>query len=234
MKLINNIFQIEYYVIIIIISILQSILTLQKEIYGEYTTITGRIELRFKFGTNEGYSHYKILQNSIYSYFLPTSMRPNNSTTTRFSKSTVINIMNIPYTASEYIDTLYLNNVDLIENYHFFIINETNKQFPNSQGISMAFKIPYANCSIVHQLKQNKIIDKLSYSYYPISYSEGRISFGGIPSKIMINPNEGKCNVSEIYITWGCYMNKIYLENNIMLYIHRINIFLFKENIKYL
>ena len=153
----------------------------------------------------------------------------SRSSTIEANESTIFNYDNKTYQAVLYSD---LTNIDAKEftptlyGYTLYIINRNKSDTLIDNGYGFAFKYHNESFSLVHQLKQNVFIDRAVFALYldEPSLNKGTIYFGGIPQEVIEHKNKLSCKVSDAYTPWGCTLNTI-IVNNDMININRYSFF---------
>lgn len=153
----------------------------------------------------------------------------SRSSTIEANESTIFNYDNKTYHAILYSD---LTNIDAKEftptlyGYTLYIINRNKTDTLIDNGYGFAFKYHNESFSLVHQLKQNVFIDRAVFALYldEPSLNKGTIYFGGIPQELIEHKNKLSCKVSDSYTPWGCTLNTI-IVNNDMININRYSFF---------
>ena len=153
----------------------------------------------------------------------------SRSSTIEANESTIFNYDNKTYQAVLYSD---LTNIDAKEftpslyGYTLYIINRNKTDTLIDNGYGFAFKHLNESFSLVHQLKQNVFIDRAVFALYldEPSLNKGTIYFGGIPQEVIEHKNKLSCKVSDAYTPWGCTLNTI-IVNNDMININRYSFF---------
>lgn len=104
--------------------------------------------------------------------------------------------------------TIYLseNLEKSIHNFHYL----PSKFLNNSITFNYRFKdYPF---SLIHLLNEEKYIDRLRYTFDPLSYIHGNIFFGTHPEKHF--PENMSCSVQRSSKNWECKMVKVYFSDN--------------------
>ena len=186
-----------------------------KGVFGEYSLLSGRYELRLTIG-NERPTQKMIIQDSPYSFFFPETIETNTSEVNTYIDSKLLDIRGDVYKGDEFSEQLDIFKVPFVmKDFHYYLLSKENKRMPKREGISFAYKMKDERFSVVHILKKSNQIDSLKYTLKPTSMFEGRIYFGTLPvNKRIKEGKKGYCNVDDRFDTWGCHMNKIYLENH--------------------
>ena len=81
-------------------------------------------------------------------------------------------------------------------------------------GLTFALNPANESFSIMHLLKKEAQIKKMSYAFDPMANEshQGVFYLGGLPGGVIKNKFKGKCKVSGD--EWGCHLNYIYFEGN--------------------
>lgn len=111
-------------------------------------------------------------------------------------------------------DTFKFNskNENDLGSIHFYYFNSDSSSI--SGVLAMTFIFNDQSQSIIHQLKQNGIIDKLAFALTRNGNS-GHLYLGGIIQKETINLKHTYCNVKGIDGHWDCLLRKVTLQSNI-------------------
>lgn len=106
-------------------------------------------------------------------------------------------------------ESLYFPNENqLFEHFNFYFVSDS---FAFTGGcLSLTYNHHNKNFSIVHQLYDSNLIDRLSFSVISSDKANGILTFGGIPEiGIRSNKYNGTCKVNENRDTWGCDLKKV-------------------------
>lgn len=145
----------------------------------------------------------------------------SRSSTIEANQSTILNYDNKTYHAVLYSD---LTNIEAKEftpslyGYVLYIINRNKSDTLIDNGYGFAFKHHNESFSLVHQLKQNVFIDRAVFALYldEPTLNKGTIYFGGVPQEVIEHKNKLTCKVSDEYTPWGCMLNAIIVNNDII------------------
>lgn len=94
----------------------------------------------------------------------------------------------------------------IIDSFNFYYINRVNNKIYDTIGFS--FQTENETFSLIHQLKKNNYIDRLSFGFVPDKEfnARGTIYFGSIPEGLIFNKQNVTC---EIKNNWGCNINEV-------------------------
>lgn len=113
----------------------------------------------------------------------------------------------------EYIDSIQLEKTNVtVNNFSFYYIIPVNQIVFKHNRLSLPFNDPNINTtSIVHLMKQQGIINRLSYTFKELLIANNRLQFGVDPSLLR---NVYKCKVNATLNNWNCKLNIIYVNNS--------------------
>lgn len=115
-----------------------------------------------------------------------------------------------------------------IPNFNFYYSYANKKT--SSASIGLASHFYNEDFSLVHQLKKNNIIEKAAFGFGEIIENRGKLFFGGIPLKHIKNKEIGSCNIIQRYLTWGCSLNHVSVDE--FMYDNKKGYAYFDSNIK--
>lgn len=177
-----------------------------------------RLVLIFYLGTNVQIVPSPINQDKQFSLITGDSYKPNLSTTAEIKKMQFLQIENNTAEIAQYADYLkFYHSQKGDSKYNFYMLKETDRDISNlvykKYGISFAYKFIDNSYSIIHNLKSNGVIDRLTFSFNPVMKDRGSLVFGATLKETTAKNQIFKCKVDQHYTTWGCQMNKIILTN---------------------
>lgn len=180
-------------------------------IYLNYTKISGAMFVGVRIGSPGQYL-FKIIDQAIdfcwtsdVFFSVPdssTAVIVQNTTKTLFGLTIKGQIISDTYIIGE--DEKPLASVDQMQFYCFKHAEEIYTQ--QMDTISLSYSYSNANFSLVHNLKNQKMIDKSIYYIVPNKENQdnGTIFFGNIPSNYNLHKlKKAEFKVKEGYLTWG-------------------------------
>ena len=167
------------------------------------------IEVNPIFGNSTKSQNIEIKLDKDYTHFFrlayPAAL-PDGPILTVFHSGYCTNISTVE-------DTITLNNETQKMNYSFYIFHYD--VFPRSLGFG--YKFENNSFSIVHSLKRERYIDRLTFSFIPLrpnirNEEVGSIYFGALPKEIVSNKYKAQCKVSD-EIAWNCKLNEVWIDS---------------------
>ena len=167
------------------------------------------IEVNPIFGNSTKSQNIEIKLDKDYTHFFrlayPATL-PDGPILTVFHSGYCTNISTVE-------DTITLNNETQKMNYSFYIFHYD--VFPRSLGFG--YKFENNSFSIVHSLKRERYIDRLTFSFIPLrpnirNEEVGSIYFGTLPKEIVSNKYKAQCKVSD-EIAWNCKLTEIWIDS---------------------
>lgn len=150
---------------------------------------------------------------------------PNDSQTSNYLGSSFFQDSENTLELDEYEDIFQLfRSEKSLTKYSFYMLKDKNKDIEKlvfyKYGLSLAFKFKKENYSVIHYLKKNNLIDRLTYSFIPNEADKGSFVLGRgnyeLTKKHLPNSLNFICAIDPSYITWGCTMNSVsFLSNDI-------------------
>ena len=181
-------------------SILINIIKCQKFLKGEFMKINSyRL---YSLLSTFGPSFYRIDQQSEYTYCEPMIFD-----FAKVIEKKDIQINNETFTRCLIYEPMLFFNVSVpIFSYYF-----PDSSSPVETGISFAFSFKNESFSIMHSLKKNNVIDRMIYSFSPVSPVGGDFYIGAIPP---LKNYKYKFECDIIDDQWGCISEGAMLNNS--------------------
>lgn len=130
--------------------------------------------------------------------------------------STLLSINDIQYQSYLLSSDIVLKQrpSQIVHDFSFYYIKPAlNTQYA-WLGLSLGNTNP--QFSLVHKMKQEHLINKLTFSFSP-TYSSyigiGEIHFGGISPMMSVNKHKSYCDANNAYQQWNCKMKGIFIGN---------------------
>jgi hypothetical protein len=206
------------------ISILKYILTIyfplylcqpSPVIYSYFFCANGYFEIPLYITNNQIQITAKVSQVSSKNYILNTLFNPQQSITSKLIKDqcTSINVKGKLIESLVYTDNIKTEKMtQFISDFLFYSIDQDENLELKSNCISLLLNFPTINStSLVHLMKQQGLINRLSYTFKNCLYHKSELEFGNEPSML---ENVHKCKVDPISYTWNCKMNSIHIVND--------------------
>lgn len=180
----------------------------------EYSQISGAYNIEYKIGSPSQTKFFEINLNIPFNFASNNLYRKHQSTTVMIYES-----------GEESIETQKGKYEHLSDNLIIQSINETitskDFHFYNFEGyydiydsISLANKHKDLNFSLVHNLYNNKLIDKLQFGMINTGYKQGMLYLGGFPNNTIFNKNNFTCKINNSYSSWAFNINKVIVGND--------------------
>ena len=100
--------------------------------------------------------------------------------------------------------------------FNFILYYSAEKLYSHSMdSIGLAHSYDDYSFSLLHQMKNQKLVNELSYTFVPNKgeYGTGGIYFGGLQKETLSETNFlGKCRVNEKDVSWSCKLKNIEIE----------------------
>ena len=148
--------------------------------------------------------------------FLSISAHLNKGISLDNCDSTILSINNRQFKGYLLSSNLILKErpIELIHDFSFYYINSSMIDRYAWLGLSLGNTNP--KFSLVHKMKEEHLINKLSFSFSP-TYSSylgiGEIHFGGISTMMAVNRYRSSCDSNTYYQQWNCKMKGIFIGN---------------------
>ena len=98
-----------------------------------------------------------------------------------------------------------------VANINYYSIPQSPPENVKYSGFTLALNPTNDTFSIVHQLYNNKQINKLVYAFEPIDDLVGYFYIGGVPQEILTNKSSAYCKVGGS--DWGCELESVYFSD---------------------
>lgn len=98
-----------------------------------------------------------------------------------------------------------------VANINYYSIPQSPPENVKYSGFTLALNPTNDTFSIVHQLYNNKQINKLVYAFEPIDDLVGYFYIGGVPQEILTNKSSAFCKVEGS--DWGCELEAVYFSD---------------------
>lgn len=134
----------------------------------------------------------------------------------RFIKNHTFEMEFAEYTIIEYQDMIKLSD-ELSTKINFYVMPPPQSLSFYKSGIGLAHNFANEEMSLIHQLKNDNKITKLSYTFNPNIKSDknGSLYFGEVPKEI-INSQKylGDCDLMKNMTLWSCQLSKVKFGKN--------------------
>lgn len=135
------------------------------------------------------------------------------STTVKVLKETNLRFRDLNMYGSILEERLNLTADNLLNDFPFWVINNTRGFNSRIGGIGFAYKFRDKRYSIIHRLKEDGQINYLSYSFVPLNQDEGTFYLGGILPNSISNKKQSSCKVTGKYSNWACDLSYVFFGN---------------------
>lgn len=197
-----------------------------------------RLVLIYYLGTNQQIITSPINQDKQFSLITGDNYKPSLSTNAEYMRTQFLQIENNTVEIEKYGDSLKFYQSEKGDlKYYFFLLKKEERDISNlvykKYGISFAYKFIDNSNSVIHYLKSNEVINKLTFSFNPVMKNRGSLVFGISLEEIKTKGEIFQCKVDDRYTTWGCQMNRIIIHNekeNFEYLVNRYTMFMMNKN----
>ena len=184
-------------------------------IQGTFTRNSGILELLIRFGSPRQTTFIPIDITNHFTWVTSQIFTQNLSQTLTVLQEDPLTVQSKVVSAQLLLDQIQLPIQNkIIPNFLFFYVK--NKDSVTTNGaLGLSYRVTSKKISFVHQLEEQQLISKLTFSIKTDNYLGGQIYFGGIPKDIIQDyPYSSLCKVNNTEQQWGCNLNYVYIGNN--------------------
>lgn len=153
-------------------------------------------------GVNQVTQGLRVMQSTYKDLELPSC---------RFIKNYTFDLEFAEYSLIEYQDTIKFSD-ELTTRINFYVMSAATLFSFNKIGIGLPHNFTNKELSLIHQLKNDNKIKKLSYTFYPHLKHEkaGYLYFGEVPDEVINSQKyRGDCDLIKNITLWSCYLSKV-------------------------
>ena len=183
-----------------------------------YGSTDGNFHILFEMGDPAQMVFLRIDMSQSASWLTHNVYRPEHSYSGTNQYESSIQIGFLSYDSYIKTETLKIQNKNFNLNNFYFHYLDFNRPEGTYDSLALPYKYSDNKMSLIHQLYNNGALSKKQFSFVPIDDELGYIYLGYLPKDKMEKDNFKKiasCNVDKHYNTWGCNIDKVYIDTNV-------------------
>ena len=183
-----------------------------------YGSTGGNFHILFEMGDPAQMVFLRVDMAQSGSWLTHNVYRPEHSYTGRTQSESSIQIGFFSYDSQIKTETIKIQNKNFNLNNFYFHYLDFNRPEGTYDSLALPYSFSDNKMSLVHQLYNNGVLSKKQFSFVPIDDELGYVYLGYLPKEKMEKEHFKKiasCNVDKRYNTWGCNIDKVYIDTNV-------------------